>query len=143
MTTEPTTEPTIGPCPVCGAHAELCDDSEAYEAPTLYVFCTAGGCLLGPNRPTAAEAIAIWSRLGQNESLRKKTDAPTTNDERAFGRDAWVYCSQHMKPHQTGWCTVAVRDKIGLGVTTAQEAEQKCRDFKLPLYADRTQTQNA
>jgi hypothetical protein len=18
----------------------------------------------------------------------------------------WVYCSQHMRPHETGWCTV-------------------------------------
>lgn len=58
-------------------------------------------------------------------------------DVAAFGRGAWVYCSQHMKPHQTGWCSVSVRDKIGLGVSTAEEAYTKCRDWKLPIYGEK------
>lgn len=57
-----------------------------------------------------------------------------TEDEKAFGVDAWIYCNQHLKPHQTGWCSVAVRDKIGLGVKTASEAYSKCLDWGLELY---------
>lgn len=57
-------------------------------------------------------------------------------DERAFGKDAWVYCNQHMKAHQTGWCSVSPRDKVGLGVTTAQEAYEKCRAWGFTLYSD-------
>lgn len=59
-----------------------------------------------------------------------------TEDEIAFGKGAWVYCNQHMRAHQTGWCTVANRDKVGLGVSTVQEAEDKCRQWGFPLYAD-------
>lgn len=58
-------------------------------------------------------------------------------DVAAFGADAWVYCNQHMRAHQTGWCTVSPRDKVGLGVKTAQEAYNKCRAWGFPLYADR------
>lgn len=56
------------------------------------------------------------------------------SDTAAFGRGAWVYCSQHMRPHQTGWCSVSPRDKIGLGVATSKEAYEKCEAWKLPLY---------
>lgn len=66
---------------------------------------------------------------------------PRTEDEAAFGRDAWVYCNQHMRPHQTGWCTVSPRDKVGLGLIgggaeIAQKAYQKCRDWGFELFAD-------
>ncbi len=37
-------------------------------------------------------------------------------EELAFGKDAWVYCTQHMKPHLTGWCSVSNSDKLGLGI---------------------------
>ncbi len=57
-------------------------------------------------------------------------------DESAFGADAWVYCNQHMRPHQTGWCGVSPRDKVGLGVTTAEAALEKCRAWGFALYAD-------
>jgi hypothetical protein len=62
-----------------------------------------------------------------------------TEDEIAFGVSAWVYCSQHMRAHQTGWCGVAARDKVGLGVTTAADADAKCRAWGFALYADRVQ----
>lgn len=35
---------------------------------------------------------------------------------------AFVYCTQHLRPHSTGWCTVAAQDKKPLKATTAEEA---------------------
>lgn len=64
--------------------------------------------------------------------------ARPTDDEIVFGKDFWVYCSQHMKPHKTGSCGVTIRHKLGLGVATAQQALEKCRAFNLPI-ADETQ----
>lgn len=61
---------------------------------------------------------------------------PETEDVVAFGRDAWVYCRQHMKAHQTGWCSVGAHDKVALGVTTANEAINKCREWGFALYHD-------
>lgn len=60
----------------------------------------------------------------------------STEDEIAFGKDAWVYCSQHMRPHLTGWCSVSPRDKAGLGVETAEQAYEKCRAWGFELYSD-------
>ncbi len=63
-----------------------------------------------------------------------------TEDELVFGKDAWVYCNQHMRPHITGWCSVAVRDKVGLGavsVVSADAAYEKCREWGFALYTDR------
>lgn len=65
---------------------------------------------------------------------------PPIEDEIAFGKGAWVYCNQHMRAHQTGWCTVSPMDKVGLGATTAKEAHAKCRAWGFPLYADRVNT---
>jgi hypothetical protein len=61
---------------------------------------------------------------------------PLTEDERAFGKNAWIYCNQHMRPHQTGWCGVSVRDKVGLGVDTAEAAYAKCREWGFPIYGE-------
>lgn len=60
-------------------------------------------------------------------------------DEAVFGKDAWVYCRDHAKPHLTGWCSVPASFKLGLGITghdKAKEAYQKCRDFGLMIYGD-------
>jgi len=64
-----------------------------------------------------------------------------TEDELAFGKDHWVYCNQHMRPHTTGWCTVDVRNKVGLGIQgntdeAMKEAYSKCREWKFKLYKD-------
>ena len=70
-------------------------------------------------------------------ALQAVLDVPLTgeqDDTAAFGRNAWVYCKQHMKAHQTGWCGVSPRDKIGLGVDTAEAAYAKCRDWGFELY---------
>lgn len=57
-----------------------------------------------------------------------------TEDQKVFGINKWVYCNQHMRPHLTGWCTVGVRNKILLNVSTAEEAMEKCKELKLPVY---------
>lgn len=57
-----------------------------------------------------------------------------TEDEKVFGKDQWVYCSEHLRPHLTGWCTVTVRDKVALGValpSTEHEAYNKCIELGL------------
>jgi thiamine monophosphate synthase len=67
-----------------------------------------------------------------------------SDDEKAFGEKAWIYCGQHRRPHVTGWCTVSVRDKVGLGMRLgeanyqgeAERAAEKCRKFGLPLFVD-------
>lgn len=66
---------------------------------------------------------------------------PFVHDHEVFGEEQWVYCSQHMKAHLTGWCGVDVMDKVGLGIKgkgekQEQEAIQKCRHLKLPLFRD-------
>jgi len=63
-----------------------------------------------------------------------------TKDVYVFGRNEWVYCKQHMRPHLTGWCTVDVKDKVGLGISnyvgSEEDAYKKCREFGLELYED-------
>ncbi len=56
-----------------------------------------------------------------------------TEDKRVFG-DCWVYCNQHMKPHETGWCTISVRDKVKLDATNAKDAYAECEAKGLKLY---------
>lgn len=51
----------------------------------------------------------------------------------------WIYCGQHLRPHQSGWCTVSLEDKVGLGPFTGQSEEQlvkateKCRRLGLKV----------
>lgn len=66
------------------------------------------------------------------EALRK----PLTPDETVFGRKRWVYCSQHMRPHTTGWCSVSPRLKIALEAMSGEEAYKECTDRDFPLYKD-------
>lgn len=42
-------------------------------------------------------------------------------DDKVYGTK-FVYCTQHMRVHETGWCTVSVVDKIPLLSDTLQEA---------------------
>lgn len=56
-----------------------------------------------------------------------------TEDERVFG-DVWVYCSQHMRPHRTGWCTVSARDKTKLDATNAPDAYAECKERGLEIF---------
>lgn len=64
---------------------------------------------------------------------------PITEDEQVFGKDAWVYCNQHLAAHMTGWCPISVRDKLGLGLfgdSKEREAFEKCRQFGLKLHGE-------
>ena len=67
-----------------------------------------------------------------------------TEDAKVFGKDAWIYCGQHLRPHKTGWCTVDVQmDKLGLGPLPGDHREQqrlayaKCRSLGLCLYQEK------
>lgn len=66
------------------------------------------------------------------EALRN----PPTEDEIAFGRNRWIYCSQHLRPHATGWCSVSDRDKLLLDARTMEEAFAECIQRRLDLYKD-------
>lgn len=50
----------------------------------------------------------------------------TTDDAKTFGADAWVYCRSHLRPHDTGWCTVPVDNKVLLEAKTEDEAYAEC-----------------
>lgn len=82
------------------------------------------------------EKAELHRRLQELASLLHSPLSDEQPDVAAFGRGAWVYCNQHLKPHPTGWCSVSPRDKVGLGVNTAKEAYQKCRDWGFKIYND-------
>lgn len=48
------------------------------------------------------------------------------NDDKVYGTK-YVYCSQHCRVHDTGWCTVSNLDKIPLLAETPEEAEKEWR----------------
>jgi hypothetical protein len=81
-------------------------------------------------------AVHGFGEQGARIEAARVAGTPYTDDERVFGKDAWVYCRQHMKAHETGWCGVSPRDKVGLGVTTAEAATAKCREWGFELYYD-------
>jgi hypothetical protein len=65
-----------------------------------------------------------------------KTDTQTTGaGDEIFG-DTLIYCNQHLKVHKTGWCSVSVRDKVGLGTKDHKEAVEKCREWGFRLHQD-------
>ncbi len=57
-----------------------------------------------------------------------------TEDAAVFGEDALIYCDQHLTVHQTGWCTVPVRNKVALSSKTMLEAYAECERKQLRLY---------
>lgn len=64
------------------------------------------------------------------EALKK----PPTEDQIAFGRNAWIYCDQHLRPHTTGWCTVSSRNKIKLDAGDYTEAVAECIKHGYTIY---------
>lgn len=53
-----------------------------------------------------------------------------------------MYCGQHLGPHRSGWCTVGLDYKVGLGPFEGEEHQQakaaaeKCRTLGLRLYQE-------
>jgi hypothetical protein len=102
----------------------------------------AGGGLSAAGQVEVAlerDGIVVRQTRFDWRTLAKSLLRPPTEDEALFGRRAWIYCRQHMRVHGTGWCGVSVREKIGLGVDTASEGVEKCREWGFPLYQDRNQ----
>lgn len=60
-----------------------------------------------------------------------------TDDARKWGERAIIYCRSHMRPHETGWCTVPVTDKLKLHAADLATADDECRRFGLPLFSDK------
>lgn len=79
----------------------------------------------------ATEKAELRMRLVEIATLIAAPLIDEQPDVAAFGRGSWIYCRQHVKPHQTGWCSVGVYDKLGLGVSTAKEAYAKCKEWGL------------
>lgn len=63
------------------------------------------------------------------------TPEPMKVEDEIFG-DQLIYCNQHLKVHETGWCSVSVRDKVGLGTKDHKEAVAKCREWGFRLHSD-------
>jgi hypothetical protein len=59
------------------------------------------------------------------------------DDADYFGKDAFVYCASHLRPHLTGWCTVPLTEKVRLHALNYEEANDQCRRLKLPLFEDK------
>ena len=59
-----------------------------------------------------------------------------TEDEKAFGKDRWVYCKQHLRPHGTGWCTVSPRDKILLDAKDREAAYAEFRSKGWDIFGE-------
>lgn len=71
------------------------------------------------------QAQEIITKVIEEDKKDKNVSPDALEDVKAFGRDEWVYCYEHLRPHLTGWCTVACSRKVGLGVHgRTQEAEK-------------------
>jgi hypothetical protein len=70
--------------------------------------------------------------------MTKGTAPEDVTADRILGE--WVYCGQHLNPHRSGWCTVGVDWKVGLGSFPGTDDEQrrlaaeKCELLGLKLY---------
>jgi hypothetical protein len=61
-------------------------------------------------------------------------DQKMTEDAKHFGENVFVYCSQHLRPHSTGWCTVSVSNKIKLDATDEVAAYAECEAKGYKIY---------
>lgn len=49
---------------------------------------------------------------------------------------AYVYCTQHVGPHSTGWCTVPAYMKLRLKATTLEDAAAETRANGWRIYGE-------
>lgn len=59
-----------------------------------------------------------------------------TEDQEVFGKDVFVHCDSHGRPHLTGWCGVSPTKKTLLESKTYVDAVTECREKGLWLYQD-------
>ena len=61
---------------------------------------------------------------------------PLTEDQQAFGEQAWVYCAKHGDTHRTGWCVEPSSFKTLLQATDERSAIAEChaRGFTCPPW---------
>ncbi len=78
----------------------------------------------------AREAVAHAARQVQAQKDRLLVQMIEMSDAEL---GEWVYCSQHLRPHTTGWCTVSNEDKVPLAAKTRGEAYAECRAKGLRL----------
>lgn len=76
------------------------------------------------------------------EGLSDEAREPLAPDALVFGEKTYVYCTEHLNPHLTGWCTIEVDKKVGLGIKhegheSRERARDKCRSLGLRLFQDR------
>ena len=55
-------------------------------------------------------------------------------DAKYFGKNVWIYCGQHLRPHLTGWCTVGLEWKLRLAAEDEKQAARQCERLGLKLF---------
>lgn len=94
-------------CPFCGFYPKILPDGRR-ELHYVILKLEAGGYQREP-----------CPKSGELARITLKVDLRATEDE-ALGK--FVYCTQHLRVHATGWCTVANRDKLPLDAETEEAA---------------------
>ena len=91
----------------------------------------------GGRRPMTGELPV--GRLPHNSEgeadVSRRTDC-STEDAKTFGENVWVYCRQHLRPHQTNWCTVSVDQKELLEATSMEAAYAECKQRGFTSYSN-------
>lgn len=64
------------------------------------------------------------------------------DDVLVYGSSVLVYCTKHLRPHSTGWCSVPPSGKVKLDALTVEEAYAECRSKGFALYEDRKDDSN-
>jgi hypothetical protein len=59
----------------------------------------------------------------------------TEADDTVFGTK-YIYCGAHVRPHESGWCTVGIDNKGPLQATEREAVYQEVRDLGLPIYGE-------
>lgn len=73
----------------------------------------------------------------EEDEPKEQVPAPKRDEEKKAGDEemgAWVYCTQHVRPHTTGWCTVGVRDKRPLKARNSEQAYKEVKDIGWPIF---------
>lgn len=100
------------------------------------------GKIVGCSTKKSSVSVVTWL-VDVNKWVDRKSypfsvvpvfDIWIVKEDSDFGKDAWVYCSQHMNPHSTGWCTVSVRDKTLLKAKNYEDAVKECVANEYKLY---------